>query len=105
MSMLAALGQVAHFAVGLGGNPLTIIGLVPIFAAGLAFMRYLSADPEEHPINVRYVSKCIACLGKRKLLIGYNFPIIIMLTKLQMHSYEIPNNCKPDNWKSINRVA
>lgn len=54
--MLAALGQVAHFAVGLGGNPLTIIGLVPIFAAGLAFMRYVSVDPETHPVNIRYVS-------------------------------------------------
>lgn len=54
--MLAALGQVAHFAVGLGSSPLTIIGLVPIFAAGLAFMRYISVDPESHPINVRFVS-------------------------------------------------
>lgn len=56
MSMLAALGQVAHFAVGLGTSPLTLIGLVPIFAAGLAFMRYLSIDPESHPTNIRYVS-------------------------------------------------
>lgn len=56
MSMLAALGQVAHFAVGLGTSPLTIIGLVPIFAAGLAFIRYLSVDPESHPTNIRYVS-------------------------------------------------
>lgn len=54
--MLAAIGQVAHFAVGLGSSPLTVIGLVPIFAAGLAFMRYLSVDPESHPIDVRYVS-------------------------------------------------
>lgn len=56
MSMLAAIGQVAHFAVGLGSNPLTIIGLVPIFAAGLAFMRYVSVDPESHPTSIRYVS-------------------------------------------------
>ncbi|KAJ8917312.1 hypothetical protein NQ315_002330 [Exocentrus adspersus] len=55
MSMLAAIGQVANFAVGLTANPLTIIGLVPIFAAGLAFMRYISVDPEAHPVNVRYV--------------------------------------------------
>lgn len=56
MSMLAAIGQVAHYAVGLSTNPLTIIGLVPIFAAGLAFMRYVSVDPESHPINTRHVS-------------------------------------------------
>lgn len=56
MSMLAALGQVANFAVGLGSSPLTVIGLVPIFAAGLAFMRYVSIDPESHPIDIRYVS-------------------------------------------------
>lgn len=54
--MLAALGQVAHFAVGLGSSPLTVIGLVPIFAAGLAFMRYISVDPESHVTNIRYVS-------------------------------------------------
>ncbi|KAH0817401.1 hypothetical protein GEV33_005390 [Tenebrio molitor] len=29
--------------------------LVPIFAAGLAFMRYVSVDPETHPANVRHV--------------------------------------------------
>ncbi|XP_018569543.1 glucose dehydrogenase [FAD, quinone] [Anoplophora glabripennis] len=55
MSMLAAIGQVANLAVGLTANPLTIIGLVPIFAAGLAYMRYLSVDPETHPTNVRHV--------------------------------------------------
>lgn len=54
--MLAAIGQVANFAVGLTANPLTIIGLVPIFAAGLAYMRYLSVDPEAHPTNIRHVS-------------------------------------------------
>ena len=54
--MLATIGQVAHFAVGLTGNPLTIIGLVPIFAAGLAFLRYVAVDPESHPVNVRHVS-------------------------------------------------
>lgn len=66
MSMLAALGQVAHIAVGIGSNPLAVIGLVPIFAAGLAFMRYISVDPESHPVNVRYVSDfCI----KAKILV------------------------------------
>lgn len=60
--MLAALGQVAHFAVGLGSSPLTVIGLVPIFAAGLAFMRYLSIDPESHPTSVRYVSQLCHCV-------------------------------------------
>lgn len=55
MSMLATIGQVAHFAGSLTGNPLAIIGLVPIFAAGLAFMRYVSIDPESHPVNVRHV--------------------------------------------------
>ncbi|CAH0548917.1 unnamed protein product [Brassicogethes aeneus] len=52
MSMLAALGQVA---VGLAGSPMTFLGLVPIFAAGLAFMRYVDHDPESHPINVKHV--------------------------------------------------
>lgn len=55
MSMLAAIGHVANFAIGLTGNPLTFIGLVPVFAAGLIFMRYVSVDPESHPINTRHV--------------------------------------------------
>ncbi|CAG9861255.1 unnamed protein product [Phyllotreta striolata] len=50
MAML--LGQVANFAIGLSTNPLTFIGLVPVFAAGLAFMRYISIDPEQHPVNI-----------------------------------------------------
>ncbi|XP_045465776.1 glucose dehydrogenase [FAD, quinone] [Harmonia axyridis] len=41
--------------VGLSTNPVTIIGLVPVFAASLAFMRYLHFDPESHPVNVRNV--------------------------------------------------
>ncbi|KAJ8958490.1 hypothetical protein NQ318_002284 [Aromia moschata] len=54
MSMLAAIGQAASLAVGVTANPLTLIGLVPVFAAGLAFMRYYSMDPEAHPVNVRH---------------------------------------------------
>lgn len=60
MSAFAAVGQVARFAVGLTSNPFTILGLVPVFAAGLAFMRYLQVDPESHPINVRHVSLIIS---------------------------------------------
>ncbi|CAH1163187.1 unnamed protein product [Phaedon cochleariae] len=55
MSMLAAIGQVANFAVGVAVNPLTFLGLVPVFAAGLTFMRYISFDPEAHPININHV--------------------------------------------------
>lgn len=42
--------------VSISTSPVTIIGLVPVFAAGLAFMRYLHFDPESHPVNVRNVS-------------------------------------------------
>lgn len=72
--MLATIGQVAHFAVGLTGNPLAIIGLVPIFAAGLAFMRYVTVDPESHPVDVRHVCyldkknpKVIGVLGSTRI--------------------------------------
>lgn len=51
MAMLLAIGQVANLAIGLTSNPLAILGLVPVFAAGLAFMRYISMDPEVHPRN------------------------------------------------------
>lgn len=53
--MIAAIGQVAQFAIGVTTNPFTILGLVPVFAAGLAFMRYISVDPEAHPVNTRHV--------------------------------------------------
>lgn len=52
MSLLGVAGQVATYAVGVSFNPLAIIGLVPVFAAGLMFMQYLSVDPESHPTNV-----------------------------------------------------
>ncbi|XP_057669065.1 glucose dehydrogenase [FAD, quinone] [Diorhabda carinulata] len=55
MSALAAIGQVANFAIGITTNPLTILGLVPVFAAGIAFMRYLSMDPEVHPTNTMHI--------------------------------------------------
>ncbi|XP_074030305.1 glucose dehydrogenase [FAD, quinone] [Leptinotarsa decemlineata] len=55
MSMLAAMGQVANFAIGIAANPFAFLGLVPVFAAALAFMRYLAVDPEAHPVNTRHV--------------------------------------------------
>ncbi|XP_072381732.1 glucose dehydrogenase [FAD, quinone]-like [Diabrotica undecimpunctata] len=51
MSALAAIGQIANLAIGVTTNPLALLGLVPVFAAGLTFMRYLSMDPEVHPRN------------------------------------------------------
>ncbi|XP_018326630.1 glucose dehydrogenase [FAD, quinone] [Agrilus planipennis] len=51
-----AVGQVANFAIGLGGNPLAIAGLVPIFAMALTYLRYSAVDPENHPINVNTVN-------------------------------------------------
>lgn len=82
--MLAALGQVAHIAVGIGSNPLTIIGLVPIFAAGLAFMRYISVDPESHPVNVRYVSYLVIyfCSIKQELMRFLRYSLLLCYFKL-----------------------
>lgn len=56
MSLIAVAGHVANYAVALSFNPLAILGLVPVFAAGLMFMQYVSVDPESHPINVGKVS-------------------------------------------------
>ncbi|KAH1018844.1 hypothetical protein HUJ05_006535 [Dendroctonus ponderosae] len=56
MPLFAVAGQVANYAVGLSFNPLAILGLVPVFAAGLLFMQYVSVDPESHPINVDKIS-------------------------------------------------
>lgn len=50
-TILATIASMASAAT----NPLTIAGLVPVFAAGLAFLRYISVDPESHPIDVRRV--------------------------------------------------
>lgn len=55
-ALLAGVGQVVTFAVGIGGSPLTIVGLLPLFAIGLTYMRYSSIDPESHPIEVKRVS-------------------------------------------------
>lgn len=65
MSLLAVAGQVAHYAVGLSVNPLAILGLVPVFAAGLLFMRYVSVDPESHPVNINKVTKFLIILFYR----------------------------------------
>lgn len=55
-SIIASLAQVANFAVGIGGNPLAIAGLLPLFAIGLTYMRYSSFDPESHPADAKRVS-------------------------------------------------
>lgn len=47
------LTQFAHVAIA---TPMTIIGLVPIFAAGLTFLRYINYDPEAHPKDAPRVS-------------------------------------------------
>ncbi|KAK9871985.1 hypothetical protein WA026_015230 [Henosepilachna vigintioctopunctata] len=49
--LVTAIGSL----VSLSTNPLAIAGLVPMFAAGLAFMRYMHFDPENHPINTRHL--------------------------------------------------
>lgn len=41
----------------IGGGPGTVaVGLVPLFAIGMVYYRYLMADPESKPIDVRNVS-------------------------------------------------
>ncbi|XP_031330245.1 glucose dehydrogenase [FAD, quinone] [Photinus pyralis] len=56
--MAAIVGTIAHIAglaTSIGGNPLTLVGLLPVVAIGLTYMRYTSVDPESHPIDARYV--------------------------------------------------
>lgn len=74
--MLSALGHVAHVAVGLAGSPFTILGLVPIFAAGLAFMKYVDVDPETHPVNVKHVS-LVAVLSNWKKVHATTFVLLV----------------------------
>lgn len=41
----------------IGGGPGTVaVSLVPLFAIGMVYYRYLMADPESRPIDVRNVS-------------------------------------------------
>lgn len=58
-AIIATVAQMANVAIGLGGSPLAIAGLLPVFAIALTYMRYARIDPESHPINVRRVSSAV----------------------------------------------
>lgn len=58
-AIIATVAQMANVAIGLGGSPLAIAGLLPVFAIALTYMRYARIDPESHPINVRRVSSAL----------------------------------------------
>lgn len=50
-------------------SPFGIAGLVPIFAAGLVFLRYVAVDPETFPPNAKEVStnlKVLSATVKKK---------------------------------------
>ncbi|KAF5286202.1 hypothetical protein FQA39_LY16372 [Lamprigera yunnana] len=51
--IIATITQVVSTAATIGGNPMTLASLVPIFAIALSYMRYSSVDPESHPTDAK----------------------------------------------------
>lgn len=55
-AIIGTVANVASLAIGIGTNPITLAGLLPLFAIGLTYMRYKSFDPESYPIDAQHVS-------------------------------------------------